>query len=257
MGKGGFVTILIPAGNVSALSHLPPACPGFSTKDTLHEAYAAGLNVVARLEPQYSVTHGQCFKAIGPLRDLSDDSNHTSYKTVAATYAKVAQSLPRPIDGSPLYVQIGNELNLAWDCSCTAATPCMPMAQVAFEAAHYLHDCLAALQSVPGIKIGISPIAPIGLQSRSCCDHTTCPGSKDASFTNLAFIQLMLAAVPDLYDEVDWLSSHSYPCSMPGCGLSDGAHSPAEPCDGWNAPFEQVPMHSLRVAYSLSRLVSG
>ena len=75
----------------------------------------------------------------GSLRDLADDSDRTSFTTTAAGMAKVVASLPLPPDGSNLFVQIGNELNLVWGCSCSEAEiPCMSMDTAAAESAYYL-----------------------------------------------------------------------------------------------------------------------
>jgi len=250
-GPDGWVTILIPAGaqNTSG-SQLPPACAGYSSAQAIRAAYALNLSVVARLEPQYGVawrSNDQCFDPPqGQLRDASDDNSQplgkrTSFTKAAAWYAQVARSLPLPPDGSDLYVQIGNEFNLAWGCDCDAggAQQCMSMFQVAAEAASMLRDALAALNEIPRIKVAISPIAPIGRQVNQCCPNATCPGSDDISLTSMDFMRMMLAAVPDLWARVDWLSAHSYPCSQPGCGLSDGTHAPARPCTGWNTPYNE------------------
>jgi hypothetical protein len=136
VGKGGWVLILVPCGNVTSETKLPPTCPGFDPAAEMLQAWKLGLNVVVRLEPQYSAWgcsdgscnatgRGVCFGAqpgqanwvlpdstqswTGHLRATHDPgSNHTSYREVAKSYAKVAASLPKPSDGSRLFVQIGN-----------------------------------------------------------------------------------------------------------------------------------------------------
>lgn len=142
----------------------------------------------------------------GNLRDLHDPGpdhgiSHGSYTQVASSYAAAAASLPRPPDGSALRVQIGNELNLAWQCSCVADTVCLTMAQVAAEAAYFSRDALAALKRVePALRVAITPIAPIGLGARPCCSsqqqceqtaanktECACPGGTDISLTSLSF----------------------------------------------------------------------
>lgn len=163
-------------------------------------------------------------------------------------YAKVAASLPRPPDGSRLYVQLGNELNLAWGCTCQADNVCMTMARVAQETAAFSRDAVAALKRVPGLAVALTPIAPIGLAAKPCCRNTTqcqrvaanksectCAGGTDVTLTSLAFERLLIAAEPGLYSGVDWFSSHAYPCAQPGCGLHG---DPRPNTNGWNAPYE-------------------
>jgi hypothetical protein len=107
VGKGGWVLILVPCGNVTSETVLPPAHGSFDPAAQMTDAFARGMNVVVRLEPQYSAY--QPFTANSDawvlpdgspdchmnsdchLRRLQDQgSNHTSYKTVASSYAKVA-----------------------------------------------------------------------------------------------------------------------------------------------------------------------
>ena len=126
---------------------------------------------------------------------------------MARSYARVAASLPRPPDGAKLFVQLGNELNLAWDCACERGNVCMSMERVAAEAAFFSRDALAALKQVPGLAVAISPIAPVGLQARPCCRNASecraaggddaacaCAGGTDISFTSLSFEQLLIKA---------------------------------------------------------------
>jgi hypothetical protein len=102
----------------------------------------------------------------------------------------------------------------------------MSMERVAAEAAWFSRDALAALQKVPGLAVALTPIAPIGLQTKSCCKNKTqckriatdkskcaCPGSSNASLTSLSFESLLLKAMPQLYTTVDWFASHAYPCA--------------------------------------------
>ncbi len=139
VGRGGWVLILIPCGNVTDETPLPVKWQTFDPNAQIEDAYARGLNVVVRLEPQYSAMRpfSQCWNgpngpASGPggvvgngtcpwvlpdgsegchqntdchLRRLADpESNFRSYKAVAASYARVAAALPLPPDGkSELY----------------------------------------------------------------------------------------------------------------------------------------------------------
>ena len=70
------------------------------------------------------------------LRNLADPgSDFLSFKQVARGYARLAASLPLPPGGEPLHVQFANELNLAWDCTCTQRWPCVSAARIATESA--------------------------------------------------------------------------------------------------------------------------
>jgi hypothetical protein len=150
-------------------------------------------------------------------------------------------------------VQIAYELNLAWGCPCdNPDLVVMTMAQLAAEAAAYSRDALAALQKVPRLSVAITPIAPIGLKSRPCCDNITqcealaSPAAKPQcqlmtdnpiALTSLEFEKLMLQAEPSLWSKVGWFSSHAYPCAGAGCGLGG---DPRPNTNGWNAPWEQA-----------------
>eukprot|EP00039_Didymoeca_costata_P021111 m.343456 g.343456 ORF g.343456 m.343456 type:complete len:393 (+) comp22855_c0_seq1:190-1368(+) len=238
VGRGGWVTILIPCGNITNTTILPPSCPGFSSEEVLQKAYALGLNVVARLEPLYNgdSQSSKCFAGMPSLRSLADDPNadNKTFKGAAESYAAVAASLPPPPDGVSLYVQIGNELNLAWGCSCDKnAPPCMSVDQMARESSAFLRDSLVALKAVKHIKVGLSPIAPIGTLGKQCCQSATCPMAHNISLKAIDFIRLMLKYEPDLYHTADWYSSHAYPCDAKGCGQTTSA------CKGWNTPYNQ------------------
>lgn len=280
----------------------------------MQQAWKLGLNVVVRLEPQYSAWgctdgacnvpgRGVCFGAQpgqpnwplpdptqtwkGQLRATHDPgSNHKSYRKVAETYAKLAASLPKPPDGSKLFVQIGNgacarvlvrarahvcltalhdchcharttmslstvvwvsaELNLAWGCDCESENVCMSMEAVAAENAYFARDAVAALKQVPGLAIAINPVAPIGLAARPCCANATqchaiarnpadcaCAGGSNITLTSLSYEKLLIKAVPDLFKDVDWFSSHAYPCAGDGSGGPHdgcGLHGDPRPC---------------------------
>jgi hypothetical protein len=195
--------------------------------------------VIVRLEPQYNVSQTPTEPCNGGsnLRDQADvGSNYTTWKSIAQGYKRVAASLPRPPDGAPLVLQIGNELNLAWSCSCSAEAPaCLGLEQMAAEAAYFSRDTLAALRTLPNVLVAPTPLAPVGARaSPPCCHSSSCPHS-DISATNLEFIPAMLKAVPTLWDGADWFSSHSYPCANPGCGLNHSL-----PGNGWNAAYEHA-----------------
>lgn len=229
VGKGGWLTFIIPAGNITAQdgpqdlpgTYTAPAGDQINWTAALEDAYERGLNVIVRLEPEYGVND----HANPPhLRNLADEgSDFLSFKEVAKTYARLASSLLLPPDGQPLHVQFANELNLAWDCNCSSATvrgghECVSAARIARESSAYMRDVLAALRPIPGLKLAHSPIAPIGPVGRACCANaSSCPTA--VSLNNVEFLRLLVAAEPNLYRDVDWFASHAYPCSGAGCGL--------------------------------------
>ena len=92
--------------------------------------------------------------------------NYSSYTRVAQSYALVADSLPRPPGNTntSLYVQIGNEVNLAWSCGCgTDQDPsCMSMDIVAAESAAFLRDSLSALRQVVYVCVTICIMFALG-----------------------------------------------------------------------------------------------
>jgi hypothetical protein len=115
----------------------------------------------------------------------------------------------------------------------------------------------AALQKVPRLAVAITPIAPIGLEARPCCDNSSqceavaSPAAKPQcqlmknnpiALTCLKFEALMLKAEPRLWESVDWFSSHAYPCAGDGSGgPHDGCGLGGDPrpgTNGWNAPFQ-------------------
>ena len=134
VGRGGWVLILIPCGNVTNETPLPVKWGSFDPNAQIKDAYSRGLKVVVRLEPQYSAIRPftPCWNGpLGPvggpggivgngtcpwvlpdgskgchentdchLRRLADPgSDFKSYKAVAQTYARVAAALPLPPDG--------------------------------------------------------------------------------------------------------------------------------------------------------------
>eukprot|EP00051_Salpingoeca_urceolata_P013905 m.176125 g.176125 ORF g.176125 m.176125 type:complete len:318 (-) comp17934_c0_seq1:166-1119(-) len=217
------------------------------------------LTVVVRLEPQYGASStATCFPAVPPLRDLADPgTNRTSYKKIAASYARVVSSLPQPPgNDTPFYVQIGNELNIAWSCGCgsaeggTEGLQCMTPQLAAVEVAHFLADAAAAIKAVsPRIRLGLSPMAPMGWDARRCCPTAVC--AETITTTALEYERLLVKELPDLYARADWLSSHSYPCAAQGCGLG------TDDCKGWNVPFDQASASgSLTLYRNESRLLS-
>lgn len=202
------------------------------------------------------------------LRRLADPgSAFKTYRSVAETYARVAASLPLPPSTNTsklnkLFVQIANELNLAWGCACDDPDMVvMTMEQLAAEVAAFSRDALAALRKVPLLSVAITPIAPIGLQARPCCDNQTqCEATASAaakpqcavmennpiSLTSLSFERLLLKVEPDLYTDVDWFSSHAYPCA------GDGSGGPKDGCGLGGKVICSALLHLL-LGYGLGR----
>jgi hypothetical protein len=55
VGSKGWVLVLIPCGNITNETVLPPALPGqYEPAVQMQHAWSSGMNVVVRLEPEYS-----------------------------------------------------------------------------------------------------------------------------------------------------------------------------------------------------------
>jgi hypothetical protein len=80
--------------------------PAWATS-AMEQAYALGLTPMVRV--------GQWSRQI---RNFSDDSAHRSYTALAAAYQAYIDRLPRPPDGSDLFVVLLNEPNVCgeWQC---------------------------------------------------------------------------------------------------------------------------------------------
>ena len=61
-------------------------------------------------------------------------------------------------------------------------------------------------------QVSYGALAPGGCVQCGCCGSQNCAGDR-AGITGLQFIDAMKAAVPDVFDYVDFLASHSYPAS--------------------------------------------
>jgi hypothetical protein len=164
-GPGGWVTVLTPAGinpgfaAGAANCHLPPrgSPPGsVAPSGAMLDAFARNLSVVLIVQPFYPVdgcgVGNGTWKPAMYIRDLADDpATHLSYTNVAQTYVEVVRSLPKPPPGSlsKVYVQLGNEMNGMWSCSCSAIgldhghslpNDCMPVEIAALEPGLVLHQ---------------------------------------------------------------------------------------------------------------------
>ena len=196
-----------------------------ASRAKLRAAYARNLTVVARIGNPYVV------------RDAADDAGEgrtgtsapfTSFRKLAAAYARFIASLPLPpSDAPPLYVTVGNEFNACneWRCSVegegggvtSTSTSNMTATQMALEVAAFyrdVSDALAPVRAASGGRLlyGHGAIANWDTAPCECGTGRSLGGGA----LGLNFLKAMVESVPDLYASparVDWLSSHSYPFS--------------------------------------------
>lgn len=75
------------------------------------------------------------------------------------------------------------------------------------------------------IKVGIGALAPGGALQCGCCGRENCPGDSPG-ITGIEYLKAMRAAVPNIFQKMDFWASHPYPAS--GIGHS------------FNVPFDQA-----------------
>lgn len=148
------------------------------------------------------------------IRDFSDDAKHLCYTRLGRVYRDFAAALPLPPDGSPLEVIVHNELNGGgeWQCS---GDGYVSTNGTAAEVAGCLRDTLAAMRPLPRLLLSPSPTAYTAPATYACNGNpngTIYPPDWSTP-TDIAFMQQMLHAVPDLYRNADFFNSHSYPWS--------------------------------------------
>lgn len=239
-GCGGWITLLLPAANTTS-----PTNPTdqYNFVSALKSAFAHDLRPLVRLEPLWLPNFDNIK---GGLRDLADDAAQAqsprqlrlNYSSLARQYAKIVNQLPRPPTGEKLHVQVGNELNNGgWGCTCTEAMPCLAFSTATTELAHFMRATAAELRKLSAIAVAHAPNAPLGVGDLSCCPGPAGKPPKHQCGTtpggsSLEWMVALSRAVPDLFANVDFLASHSYPCMYPGCGQAAG-----RPDGGWNAPF--------------------
>jgi len=148
------------------------------------------------------------------IRDFSDDSGsgqHRVYTALARVYRAFAAALPLPPDGSPLEVVVHNELNggVEWQCSGNGT---LSVGRTAAEVAGCLRDTLAALRTLPRLRLSATPTAYTSAATYPCAASSS-PASpvNYSNPTDVPFMEAMLRAVPDLYQQVDFFNAHSYP----------------------------------------------
>ena len=215
-GQNGSVVILLElsfAKNGDASSCTNNCLPTATDAAAVRQAYALGLRPIVRL--------GQWPRTI---RDFSDDAaaGHHQYTALAGAYRTFTRALPLPPDGRSLMnVIVLNEPNVCseWACSNPGSSTgsigstgsgVLPTHEAAAEVAACMRDIVAALRPLPRLRLSVAPTAYTGPASCSC-DGSPNPPVNFSQATDLAYMQAMLAAVPGLYNDVDFFSSHPYP----------------------------------------------
>lgn len=213
VGENGWVVLYL-----CAWKHASESCINRSTthdplsNEMLALAYAKGLNVIGRIGNPYYV------------REHSDvGSNYTSYTELGKAYAKLVDSFPLPPIDKKLYIQVGNEFNACneWKCKGSPSDSLQQQQQVlstieiAKEVGGFYKDINAALipirdQSNGKILLGVGAIAS---WTTSPCECSTGRALGKGEI-GLKFLDNMLTFYPNLYKNVDFLSSHSYPFSQ-------------------------------------------
>lgn len=79
----------------------------------------------------------------------------------------------------------------------------------AAEVASCLRDLVDALRPLPRLALSVAPLAQVGFARCECTPPFTPTVKQNA--TAISFVEAMLAAVPELYDQVDFLCVHAYP----------------------------------------------
>ena len=185
----------------------------------LELAYSKNLNVVARIGNPYYV------------REHSDEgSNYTSYKELAKAYASLVNSLPLPIsNNNKLYIQVGNEFNACNEWKCKGDNinnpSSMSTMDMAKEVGGFYRDVLESLiplrdKSNGNLLLGHGAIAS---WTTSPCQCGTGRALGKGQL-GLNFLKMMLRFYPNLYINVDFLSSHSYPFSQQPYGTKKAMH---------------------------------
>ena len=110
VGNKGFVVLYLCAWRTRGQSCLNETTPGSDSesREKLAAAYARNLTVVARIGNPYVVRDHADVIMRGSGKRYR---NRTSYRRLAAAYARFIMTLPLPPHNTSLYVTIGNEFN--------------------------------------------------------------------------------------------------------------------------------------------------
>ena len=229
VGERGFVVLYLCAWR----THDGHSCLNESTQTSdpdsrakLAAAYARNLTVVARIGNPYVVRDHSDLGNKNPRGGRGDTRNHTSYKTLAAAYARFVASLPLPPHGTTgLYVTVGNEFNACneWRCSNDINSSNMTVESMAQEVAAFYRDVSNALAPIRDgsrgrVLYAHGALAPWTPGAACQCGTGAALGS---GREGRRFLDNMLSYAPSLFtspSRVDWLSSHSYPFSGAGWG---------------------------------------
>jgi hypothetical protein len=154
------------------------------------------------------------------IRDQSDGGNTMSYQGLAQAYKRVINGLPRAPAGKFLWVQVHNEPDLCYEWWCGMAGSPMGYQQIAKEFTAFYIQTYDAIKSLGGaIKISWGALAPGGNRQCGCCGADGCPADQ-AGITGLDFMGAMYASNNQVWNKMDFLTSHSYPASNVGWGFN-------------------------------------
>ena len=212
VGEGGHVLLffnLLFSTNGEPTSCENDCLPFQWQLDAVHQAYALKLQPVVRLG-QWSRT----------IRDFADGAGQSAgphpdrlnYTQLARQYHRFAAALPLPPDGtSSLAIQLLNEPNVCGEWQCKEQKPGahLSASTAAAEVASCLRDLVGALRPLPRLALSVAPLAQVGFERCECTPPFTPTVKQNASA--VSFATAMLAAVPELYDQVDFLCVHAYP----------------------------------------------
>jgi len=168
--------------------------------------YRRNLIAVGRIGPPWGNRN---------IRSMADDANVTSFTQLADKYRSVVNGLPLR-QGWPIYIEIHNEPNLCYEWTCNSNVGWMDYHQTAAEYARFLRDVADAIHNIGDNRIAVlnGGMAPGGAQSCHCgTDEFT------GGVLGTDFLTAMHDAVPDIWDHIDGLASHSYPATNAGYGF--------------------------------------
>ena len=203
VGENGTVVLYVGmhfGRNGDASSCADGCAPSAADAAAIAQAWSLGLRPVVRL--------GQWPRTI---RDFADDATVTprrAFTALARAYRTFAAALPLPPDGvTPLDVVVLNEPNGCHEWQCSAPPARLRANESAPEVGVCLRDILAALRSLPRLRLSAAPTAYTAPASCSC-DGQPDPAPDFRVPTDLAFMRGMLSAAPDLYAHADFFNSH-------------------------------------------------